>query len=113
MLGLYAAVTRQFPDGTPPGGWFPEERITLEQAVEYYTLGSAYAEFAETRKGSPQRPASSPISSCCRSDIFDDPAARDPDDAAGHTIVGGRVVYERWHQLDQPLGTKRRLRHVA
>ena len=28
MLGLYAAVTRQFPDGTPPGGWFPDERLT-------------------------------------------------------------------------------------
>ena len=52
MLGLYAAVTRQFTDGTPPGGWFPEERISLEQAVSFYTLGSAYAEFAETRKGS-------------------------------------------------------------
>ena len=51
MLGLYAAVTRQFPDGTPAGGWFPDERITMEQAVEYYTLGSAYAEFAEERKG--------------------------------------------------------------
>ena len=51
MIGLYAAVTRQFPDGTPPGGWFPEERITLAQAVEYYTAGSAYAEFADDRKG--------------------------------------------------------------
>ncbi len=52
MIGLHAAVTRQFADGTPPGGWFPEERLTMEQAVEFYTLGSAYAEFAETRKGS-------------------------------------------------------------
>ncbi len=51
MRGLYAAVTRQFPDGTPPGGWFPEERITLAQAVEFYTAGSAYAEFAESTKG--------------------------------------------------------------
>jgi predicted amidohydrolase YtcJ len=51
MLGLYAAVTRQFPDGTPEGGWFPEERLTLPQAIEFYTAGSAYAEFADTRKG--------------------------------------------------------------
>ncbi|OFW04684.1 MAG: hypothetical protein A3H96_09755 [Acidobacteria bacterium RIFCSPLOWO2_02_FULL_67_36] len=52
MLGLYAAVTRQFPDGTPPGGWHPGERISMAQAIEFYTLGSAYAEFAERRKGS-------------------------------------------------------------
>ena len=51
-LGLYAAVTRQYRDGTPAAGWFPEERITMAQAVEYYTLGSAYAEFADDRKGS-------------------------------------------------------------
>ena len=76
MLGLYAAVTRQFPDGTPAGGWFPEERITLAQAIEYYTLGSAYAEFAETRRarsrrqaGRPRRPVARPVH---------DPAARDP-----------------------------------
>ena len=52
MIGLYAAVTRQFPDGTPAAGWFPDERITMDQAIEYYTLGSAYAEFAERDKGS-------------------------------------------------------------
>jgi predicted amidohydrolase YtcJ len=52
MLGLYAAVTRQFPDGTPAGGWFPDERISMTQAIEFYTLGSAYAEFAEASKGS-------------------------------------------------------------
>jgi predicted amidohydrolase YtcJ len=66
MLGLYAAVTRQFPDGTPPGGWFPEERLTLQQAVEFYTAGSAYAEFAESRKGR-LVPATWPISWSCRS----------------------------------------------
>ena len=37
MLGLYAAVTRQFADGAPGGGWFPEERIPLQRAVECYT----------------------------------------------------------------------------
>ena len=35
MLGLYASITRQFPDGTPAAGWHPQERITLAQAVEY------------------------------------------------------------------------------
>ena len=70
MIGLYAAVTRQFPDGTPPGGWFPEERITLEQAVEYYTCGSAYAEFAERRQGQPDGKETSRTWSCCRRRCF-------------------------------------------
>lgn len=50
-LGLYAAVTREFPGGGPEGGWFPEEKITLEQALTAYTLGSAYAEGLEGVKG--------------------------------------------------------------
>ena len=50
-LGLYAAVTRELPEGGPPGGWFPEEKIALEEALDLYTRGSAYAEFAEKEKG--------------------------------------------------------------
>ena len=93
MLGLYAAVTRQFPDGTPPGGWFPEERLTLEQAVEYYTLGSAYAEFAETRKGSiaPGKLADLVILS---KDIFAVPPREILDTKPVLTMVGGRIVFE-------------------
>lgn len=51
-LGLYAAVTRELPAGGPAGGWHPAEKISLEQAIEAYTLGSAYAEFQESVKGS-------------------------------------------------------------
>src|SRR5688572_16599302 len=93
MLGLYAAVTRQFPDGTPAGGWFPEERITMEQAVEFYTLGSAYAEFAENRKGSitPGKLADLVILS---KDIFKVPAREILDTRPVLTMVGGRVVHE-------------------
>jgi hypothetical protein len=93
MLGLYAAVTRQFPDGTPPGGWFPEERLTLAQAVEFYTAGSAYAEFAETRKGrlAPGYLADFVVLS---KPIFDIPARDLLTTAPVATIVGGRVVYE-------------------
>src|SRR4029078_5148569 len=50
-LGLYAAVTRERPEGGPPGGWVPEEKIALEDALDLYTRGSAYAEFAEKEKG--------------------------------------------------------------
>src|SRR5205085_12219354 len=50
-LGLYAAVTRQSTDGQPPGGWWPEERISIEDAIRNYTAEGAYAFFEEKDKG--------------------------------------------------------------
>jgi predicted amidohydrolase YtcJ len=49
--GLYAAITRQDPEGRPPGGWHPEQRFSLEEALRAHTAGSAYAAFAEERLG--------------------------------------------------------------
>ncbi|HEV2393684.1 MAG TPA: amidohydrolase [Verrucomicrobiae bacterium] len=51
LEGIKAAVTRQTLDGKYPGGWFPEQRITLDEALRAYTLGSAYAEFCDKAKG--------------------------------------------------------------
>ena len=52
MLGLYAAVTRQTLTGEPDEGWFPEQKLTMEEAIQAYTLNSAYASFEESIKGS-------------------------------------------------------------
>ncbi len=52
MLTLYAATTRATLDDRNPEGWFPEQKLTIEEAIESYTLGSAYAEFQERDKGS-------------------------------------------------------------
>src|SRR5271167_1533572 len=52
MLGLYAATTRATLDGKNPKGWFPEQKLTIKEAIEAYTMGSAYAEFQENEKGS-------------------------------------------------------------
>jgi predicted amidohydrolase YtcJ len=49
--GLKAAVTRQTLDGKHPHGWHPEQQISLDEAVRAFTVGSAYAEFAEQVKG--------------------------------------------------------------
>ena len=51
MEGLYAAVTRKDRLGEEGDGWFPEQKLTMEEAIKYYTLGSAYAQFMEDRKG--------------------------------------------------------------
>ena len=52
MLGLYAAVTRQTVTGQPAAGWFPNERISIEEAIRAYTYNTAYANFEEKIKGS-------------------------------------------------------------
>ncbi len=47
MQTVYAAVTRATLDGKNPGGWFPEQKLTVPETIEAYTMGSAYAEFQE------------------------------------------------------------------
>ena len=52
FLGLHAAVTRRRPDGTPgPEGWYPEQRLTLSEALAGFTTGAAYAAGMEDRLG--------------------------------------------------------------
>lgn len=52
LMGIYAATTRRTLDGKHPGGWVPEQRITVAEAVHAYTVGSAFAEHQEVLKGS-------------------------------------------------------------
>ncbi len=51
FYGLHSAITRQDKQLQPAGGWFPEQRMTAEEAVRAYTSWAAYAEFAEDRTG--------------------------------------------------------------
>jgi predicted amidohydrolase YtcJ len=50
--GLHAAITRQDASGSPPGGWYPEERMTREEALRAFTLSAAYFSFDENDLGS-------------------------------------------------------------
>ena len=52
LLTIYVAVTRATLDGKNPNGWFPEQKLTVAEAVEAYTMSSAFAEFQENEKGS-------------------------------------------------------------
>jgi hypothetical protein len=106
MIGLYAAVTRQFPDGTPAEGWFPEQRITLSQAVDCYTRGSAYAELAEDRKGV-LRPGYLADLVVLSRDIFAVPPCEILGTRPVLTVVGGRVVFDGG-QLDRVSSTRER-----
>ncbi|HET9528761.1 MAG TPA: amidohydrolase [Blastocatellia bacterium] len=92
ILGIHAAVTRQTNDGKNPGGWVPEQKISVEEAVRAYTSGCAYAEFAEREKGTlgPGKLADVAVLS---QDIF----RINPNDirktTVVYTIAGGRIVY--------------------
>jgi predicted amidohydrolase YtcJ len=94
LQGILAAVTRQTLDGKHPQGWIPEQKITVEEAARAYTVGSAYAEFQETAKGTITAGKLADLVVLSR-DIF----TIDPKEIGGvHaeiTIVDGRVVYER------------------
>lgn len=52
IWGFYSAITRQDHNGNPPGGWFPEQRLTRAEALRSWTIDGAYAAFEEDRKGS-------------------------------------------------------------
>jgi len=93
LLGVYAAVTRRTLDGKNPGGWVPEQKITVEEAVRAYTVGSAFAEFAEARKGTltAGRLADLVVLS---GDIFQIDPVEIEKVRVRLTLVDGRVVYE-------------------
>jgi len=92
MEGLYAAVTRKDRKGEPGDGWFPEEKISMEKAIELYTLGSAYASFEENIKGSIQAGKLADIVVLSQ-DLFEIPANKIMDTKVVYTIVGGRIIY--------------------
>ena len=88
-----AAVNRRTLDGKNPKGWFPEQKITVAEAVEAYTMGSAYAEFQEKEKGSitPGKLADMVL---LTDDIFSIAPERIRDVRVLKTIVGGRLVFD-------------------
>jgi len=94
MAGVYAAVTRATLDGKRPDGWIPEQKISVAEALQGYTLGAAYAEYTEGEKGSVTvgRLADLVV-------LSDDPFVAPPsslrDIIVETTIVGGKVVYEK------------------
>ena len=93
ILSVYGAVTRRTLDGKNPNGWVPEQKISVEEAVRAYTVGSAYAEFQDTVKGTitPGKLADLVILS---RDIFTIDPKEIENVKVVMTIMDGRVVYE-------------------
>lgn len=93
MEGLYAAVTRKDRLGEDGEGWFPEQKLTMDEAIKYYTSGSAYAQFMEDRKGilKPGYLADIVITD---KDLLTIPENEIMKTKVDYTIVGGKVVYQ-------------------
>jgi predicted amidohydrolase YtcJ len=90
--GLYACVTRELPTGGPPGGWQPQEKISLDDCIRAYTSGSAYGEFMEGKKGELKAGEFADFIVLSK-----DLTKADPSEYVNtkvlRTVVGGRTVY--------------------
>lgn len=93
-LGIYAAVSRELPAGGPAGGWHPDEKLSLAEAIEIYTLGSAYAEFQEKMKGSivPGKWADLAV---MEKNLFEIPKKDILKTAVAMTILAGKIIYKK------------------
>ncbi len=91
---IYSALTRQDRSGNPPGGWFPEQKLSLEETLYIYTMGSAYCSREENIKGSitPGKLADLVV-------LSEDITTVEPDRIKNLqvdiTIVGGKIAYQR------------------
>ena len=93
FYGIYAALTREDPNGNPPSGWYPAQRLTLTEALRGYTVEAAYSEFEERAKGSIENGKLADLTV-----IEQDISRLEPKAIlsihVSKTIVGGKVVYD-------------------
>jgi predicted amidohydrolase YtcJ len=93
LLGIYAAVTRRTLDGKNPGGWIPQEKISVEEALRAYTAADAYAVFAEDRRGTLAPGYLADLVLLDRDLTRIAPEEIEQAEVRA-TVVGGRVVYQ-------------------
>jgi hypothetical protein len=93
ILGLQAAVTRQTPEGDPPGGWFPEQRLTLEESLAGFTTVPAWVSGREDRMGCIRVGHRADLTVFER-DLFATPANEWPSVPVEMTIVDGEVLFQ-------------------
>jgi predicted amidohydrolase YtcJ len=92
FLGIYAAITRQDLDGQPPGGWYPEQRMTREEVLRSFTLDAAYAAFEEHLKGSLE-PGKLADFIVIDRDVMTCPPREIADTRVLRTVIGGETVF--------------------
>jgi predicted amidohydrolase YtcJ len=93
IAGIHAAVTRQTIDGANPGGWIPEQKIAVAEALRCYTTSSAWAVFAEREIGTIAPGMRADLAVLSR-DLFTIAPEEIADVRVGMTIFDGRVIHE-------------------
>lgn len=94
LMGIYGAVTRRTLDGKRPSGWVSEQKITVAEAVKAFTLGSAFASFDETIKGSIEVGKLADFA-VLSADIFSINPVEIEKAKVVMTVFDGRVIFER------------------
>jgi predicted amidohydrolase YtcJ len=95
LLGIDAAVNRRTLDGKHPNGWFPEQRITVAEAIECYTLTAAYAAHQEKERGSLEAGKLADLVVLSRDILAAAERDRIVEAEVVATMVGGKMVYEK------------------
>jgi predicted amidohydrolase YtcJ len=93
LWGIYAAVTRQDHKGWPQGGWYPDQRLSVLEAVKGFTVEAAYAGFAEDETGTIEVGKLADFTILDK-DIFTIPPADILRTTVTHTVVAGEIVYD-------------------
>jgi predicted amidohydrolase YtcJ len=101
LEGIYAAVTRRTLDDRNPGGWVPEQKITVEDALRAYTSGGAFASFEEAGKGTLERGKLADFTIIDR-DLTRIAPETIRDARVTMTVVGGRIVFENTASGETP-----------
>ena len=91
--GVQNAILRQTREGKPAGGWIPDQRLSLEQAIEGYTLGAAYSVHREHEEGS-IKPGKLADLIILNQNLFAIDPRKIAETQVLMTIVGGKIVYE-------------------
>jgi predicted amidohydrolase YtcJ len=105
--GVHNAVTRQTDKGDPPGGWIPNERISLEDTIKAYTLNAAFAGHREKSEGSLE-PGKLADMIVLQQDLFKIPASEISKTEVILTMVGGKVAYQSpaWANTSAGMGAQ-------
>jgi predicted amidohydrolase YtcJ len=93
LAGIYAAVTRQDQAGWPEGGWYPDQRMTIEEALKGFTTWAAYAAFDESEAGAIV-PGNRADFTVLDRDLIGIPPGEILQTRVMMTVVRGEVVYE-------------------
>jgi predicted amidohydrolase YtcJ len=93
FFGIYSAVTRQDHQGNPPGGWYPDQRLTLPEAIRGFTADAAYAAFEEGTRGTIE-PGKLADFTVVEGDVYSVRASELWKTKVRMTVVGGEIVYE-------------------